>query len=114
MFDAQNEDDLYYYDPENEGQFEPDFIMDDEIGLTWADVCMGLRNLNEEKGHSGPYTADEFFDAVSNAYVKVGIEGLMEKGLLDSCMNREGEMGYMLSELGKEATKEMMNEDESN
>ena len=111
MFDNYAaEGDEFFYDEDRRHEYEDDFIMDDESGLTWGEVQTALRSLYEEKGHSGPYTLDEFYDAVLSAFFDPAIAGLIEKGLMEPVMQRNGEMGYKLTELGIAAAEEAKND----
>lgn len=103
--DFTNEDDEYYYDEALETLYERDFIMDDDSGITYGNVIDALRLLYTTKGHAGPYTFDEFYDAVIEMTVGENLKALINKGLIETVMLRDGEMGYKLTPDGQLAAR---------
>lgn len=114
LSDYMNEDDEYYYNPEIFDDYERGFVMDDDSGITWGDVCDALTNLYQEKGHSGPFNFEEFYQALVDVMIDPALKGLIEKGLLHSYMSRDGEIMYTLTELGQQAASIMMAEESDN
>ena len=109
--DNIGEGEEYFYDPECAKDYEPDFIMDDESGLTWAEVQTALKSLAEAKGHNGPFTFDEFYDSVCSVFLDPHLKSLMSKGLMEIVMERDGTIGYKLTQDGLKVAEEMLEEE---
>lgn len=101
----EHDDGEYFYDPSLEDKFPRDEVIDPSCGMTWGNCCDALRQLYEEKGHSGPYTLDEFYNAILDVMITPELKALIEKGLVEAVMMRDGKMGYQLTELGMEVNK---------
>jgi hypothetical protein len=95
----------YFYNPEVEGDYDREFVLDDDSGITWGNACDALRLLYEQHGHSGPFSVDEFFDAILDVIITPELKSLVDKGLSEPVMQRDGEMGWKLTEVGLECEK---------
>ena len=108
---APDNEEGYFYVPEVFDDYPRDMLMDEDSGdLTWGDVCDALTILHDEHGHSGPFDNEQFYNACVQAVVDPSVKSLVDKGFLEAVLQRNGEMGYQLTELGREAAKYMMEE----
>lgn len=81
-------------------------VVDPENDITMGDYVGGLRLLKDKRGHSGPFTPDEVALAITEFVVNEALENLKEKGIIQSYMNRNGEMVYELVDGMKEALED--------
>lgn len=108
--DFTSEDDEYFWDESLIGMYPDDLIMDDDSGLTYRNVLDALRYCFDEKGHSGPYTFEEFYQALLEVTVGRDIDHLVELGLIEKVMSRDGEMLLKLAPGVAEAIEAQENE----
>ncbi len=99
--DDDNREEGLYYIPEEFDRHPRDMQIDAESGTTWGEVCDALTFLHEEHNSDGPFTLEQFNEALIDCICSNAISGLMEKGLVEQVMRLDGEMGFKLTEKGK-------------